>query len=181
MLRDFAPYSSAKDSATAPALGETATPGWNTAGNFLDSLLLGYGRNVGAFAESSKSGNVLDTYHKKLADLTAARDAWAKENPQAALATNIAGGTIGSLGAMAAGQEYAAAPLASSISKAAPMLAPVVDYLGGGAGAYGSGLDAALTHTGSLASRGMLEGSTAGVLQSKLGEGSPQDQALGWC
>ena len=179
VARDFAPYSSAKDSATATALGETTTPGWNTAGNFLDSLLLGYGRNVGAFAESSKTGNILDTYHKKLADLTAARDAWAKENPQAALATNIAGGTIGSLGAMGLGQEYAAVPLASALSKAAPALAPVVEYLGGGAGAYGSGLDAALTRTGSLASRGMLEGASAGLSQSKLGEGSTEDQALG--
>ena len=155
----------------------TIPSGWNAGYNTLDATLLGFPHAVAPLI--SPAGNIMGAYQKRLDALNAARNEWSKENPISAMGTEVAGGALGTIGAMALGQEYLAAPAAARLAAAVPKLAPALDFAGGTAGAFNKGVGPALLRTGSLATRGAGEGAAAGLLQSGLGNEPTGDQVEG--
>lgn len=145
-------------------------PGYNT----LDALLLGLPHVVAPTLGTT----IGDPTGRRTDAFNAARNAWSKANPLTAMSTEVAGGLVPTTIAMGLGQEEIAAPLALRLASAVPRLAPALDFLGGSSGAFNAGLVPGLVRTGSLASRGALEGTAGSLLQSGLG-GEPTGEQVG--
>lgn len=116
----------------APPAGPQIGPEWDYTENLLNAALLGggvplraAGYATGKVMEDLAKGvpirqaienNLGSDYRTAARSIEAKRDAWEKANPGAAAYSNVVGSAPATLGAMAAGQEYVAAPLAEALS-----------------------------------------------------------------
>lgn len=128
------------------------------------------GVTLGAYPQLYAAGSKLfgQDYSKSLAYKNAARDAFIKEAPLANASGEILGSTASTLPLLAAGQEYALAPLASRLAGAFPKMAGTIADLLASAGKVGTGV--------SNTASGAVQGGAGSLLTSGLSDKPTLDQ-----
>jgi hypothetical protein len=170
---------------SAAARAPSAAANWGPGLHFLDAMLMGYGPHLAAMApraagmESVAAGGPGGgrSAEAELREaqtrerLEAARAAWAKEHPAAAVGTELAGTAVPALGALV-GQEYALAPLGAALSRLGPHAARIINALRGTAGAEQAGMAGRAVRTGFRALRGGIEGAESTAAEKGI-KGQP--------
>jgi len=165
--------------------------GWT---DFANKLLLGGGTPIMAGAQAGKEAmrevttgvpisqaisSMPSTYGQAKDAYEQAQEQWAKENPGQDLTNLLVGATIPTVGALAATEGTAAPAVGDALAAIAPRAGPqVAKFLAGEAGAGGTGFLNKLLQLGSQATRGALEGSAAGGMQTGLTKNSMVDDML---
>lgn len=159
---------------TSEAQAAPPTNWWGPLAEAANSVTLGQGNKILGAADRLMGHG--DTADAQQANADAARQAYVKAHPLAAAGIDIAGSTPATMYGLALGGQ-GLAPLANTARSLGPLAESGVNFLTGNLGNFGRGTQQALTAMGSLASRGAIEGTGAGVLQSGLNPQSTGEQA----
>lgn len=166
----ISPHSGELPDVGKPALDvgqDQEKPGdWNIGHSLAYGMTQGWSPEIVAKVHEMLGGG---TYHENLEKLKGARKEYQEAgNSGKDLAATLLGSTATALPLMAAGQEYAAVPLANTLARAMPAIKPILSFLSGGAKGIGA--------LPSQAVRGGVEGVASSGLQLHMGEEPVGDQ-----